>query len=135
MIDNLTEDLWHRLQEIFDALIIAIEPMSLGVKHTAGKSSSSTFPLRAYLSFMKSKNGDEIALTVDVRCKGIQLFIESDISNDEGIIIAEGPAMTITKKAVLSISGIEIQKWIIEFESFLQANSELLKDELLKLSN
>lgn len=134
MIDRLIDNLWQKLQGAFEPLIALIMPLDKNLTHAISRSNNDAFPIRANLSFMKSRDSEEIAITVDVRIKGDQLMIESDISSDDGRIIAEGPSAVLKPVNGYDISDTELKRWVGEFETFLNNNQEVLKAEILKLS-
>ncbi len=128
MNENLTEFLWVRLQSLFVSLIQYVCSSKDDFIHNVGKSSNDAFPLRAYLTFMKDKNGDEIAVTVDVVNRNGNYFFEADICGEDGLILAEGPSaemMEITEK--------ELSSWLEEYESFLKSSQSLVKEKAAEL--
>jgi hypothetical protein len=128
MNKNLTEFLWVRLQLLFVSLIEYVCNSRDNFIHDVGKSSNSTFPLRAYLTFMRDKNGDEIAVTVDVVNRDGKHFIEADICGEDGLILAEGPSAQMTELTEMSLIS-----WLEEYEVFLKANQNKVKEKAAEL--
>lgn len=134
MRDKSAENLWQELQAVFERTVVFVGSLDRNLKHTIGRSSNEAFPMRAYLSVMKSGTGEEIAIAVDVKASNGFLVIESDISCDDGSIVAEGPTAVLKKVVAVNLSETEIMNWIGAFEQFLTDNQEVLKAKLLQLS-
>ena len=129
MANVLIDDMWKRIQEIFDPLITVVKAFDNDIFHLIGNSSNDSFLLGAYLSFMKDRDGDEVTISVDVKNKNSYALIESDISKNDGKIIAEGPEIEceLTKE--------NIDEWLEKFEQFLQENYDSVKRELTTLDS
>jgi hypothetical protein len=106
------------LLSAFAQRIIAADP---SVTHHVGRSSNAMFPLRAYASFLKSPDSDEVAVTVDVMADGDQLKVSSDACIENGHVLAEGPSATLQNLGRRTSSGVAFVGWIAEFERFLLA--------------
>lgn len=128
MNENLTEFLWVRLQLLFASLVEYVCSSRGDFIHNIGKSSNSAFPLRAYLTFMKDKNGDEIAVTVDIVNRDGKYFVEADICGVDGLIVAEGPSTQIA-----GLSEKSLILWLEEYEAFLKSNKNVVKEKAADL--
>lgn len=134
MQDELIEKLWRELQVVFGRLVVFVDSVDRNFKHTIGRNNNEAFPMRAYLSIMRSDSGEELAITVDVKIIDDQLLIESDICSDGGAILAEGPSIVLKKVVTDDISNTEVLSWLRKFEEFLANNRETLKVKLLHLA-
>ncbi|MDX5405750.1 MAG: hypothetical protein LPK11_01745 [Chromatiaceae bacterium] len=128
MNENLTKFLWVRLQSLFVSLIQYVCSSKDDFIHNVGKSSNDAFPLRAYLTIMKDKNGNEISVTVDVVNRNGSYFIEADICGEDGLILAEGPSAEM-----IELSEKELSSWLEEYESFLKYSQSLVKEKAAEL--
>jgi len=124
MNKNLTEFLWVRLQLLFASLIEYVCDSKDDFIHNVGKSSNSAFPLRAYLTFMRDKNGDEISVTVDVVNRDGEYFVEADICGENGVVVAEGPSTQISE-----LTEKELISWLEEYDTFLKSNRNVVKEK------
>jgi len=115
--NSLMELLWSKLQRIFDQLTHSI--LEEGITHKVGVSNNSSFPLRAYLSFVHG-SGSEISIIVDVKIREDGYEIESDICCDDGEIIMDGVYS-------IAINESDFIAWLSKFEEFIQSNTDNLK--------
>jgi hypothetical protein len=119
---TVVEALWLRLQPIltgFAERLVAADPILI---RNLGRTANDAFPLRAYLTFMRHPNGDEVAITVDVGSDGQRLTLESDVCTDQGRIIAVGPSTSIDLSENPSRIEDGIHGWLRAFEEFLMVN-------------
>lgn len=128
MNENLTDFLWVRLQLLFVSLIEYVCSSKDDFIHNVGKSDNDAFPLRAYLTFMRDKNGVEIAVTVDVINRNGSYFIEADICSEDGFILAEGPSVEL-----IELTEKVLTSWLEEYEAFLKLNQCLVKEKVTEL--
>lgn len=128
MNENLVEFLWVRLQPLFVSLVEFVCNSKDDFIHNIGKSSNAAFPLRAYLTFMRDKNGDEISVTVDVVNRDGVFFIETDICGDDGQILADGPTIQMIEPTEKDLAS-----WLEEYETFLMSQQSMVKEKALAL--
>ena len=132
-MDHIIEDFWKRLRGVLELLALRIATLDSSLTHSIGKSSNSAFPLKAYLTFLKSSDGEEISVIVDLKkCEGGHL-IEADIIGEDGKIIADGP--TLKLPSVLDKRSIqnEIDGWFLKFEDVVADKSGSLKDAISRM--
>ncbi len=96
---------------------------------SVGSSENEEFLLRAYLSFLKDKNGDEVAITVDVRNNQVGLLVDVDICNYNNSIIAS-TSSTIGIAATEKDAALVCGHWLQSFEKFLYENLSNIRDAL-----
>ncbi len=106
---------WKKLQGVLRLLAEHILGEQTGFKFHIGRSSNSMFPLRAYLTILRSNNGDELSITVDIKNRENGLLIESDVIGEEGVIIADGPSLELHGDLSDPSIQVKINEW---FESF-----------------
>jgi hypothetical protein len=100
-----------------------------------GQYSNEAFLLRSFVSLRADNNGDELAVTVDIKSptKSGTISIESDVCRDDGTIIASGPAIQFP--AVGPGSAKTASSWSESFDAFLDDSEpevlEVLKNMLL----
>ena len=128
MNEKLVQFLWIRLQPMFVLLTEYICNSENNFIHNIGKSSNSAFPLRAYLTFMKDNNSDEISVTVDVINRDGAYFIEADICGEDGLILADGPTIHM-----LEPTEKDLALWLEEYEAFLNSQQDMIKSNALLL--
>jgi hypothetical protein len=116
----------EKLLRQFAEQISASEP---GVMWSVGSSENEEFLLRTYLSFLKDKNGDEIAVTVDVRNNQVGLLIDVDICNHDNSIIAS-TSNTMDIAAAEYDMALMWGHWLQSFEKFLYENLSSVRDAL-----
>lgn len=85
------------------------------------------YALRAYLTFMVDSQSDEISVSVDIKTLENGVNIESDICDDEGEILFEGPKYDgeFTEEALSS--------WLLDYRVFLSDKSEFLIKKIAEL--
>jgi len=127
---NLTQQfdyLESRIRPHLEALSAKVESIERPITSRIGFSKSDFFPLRAYLSFLRDRIGDEIVLSVDVKkCNG-GLMIECEILKGEGQILAEMPSLNIEIDAPTIEASSSMDRWVANFESFLIENFDVLR--------
>lgn len=126
MVPISVEVFWLRLRAIltdFADRLAAVDPMLI---RNLGHTANDAFVLRGYLAIRKHSDGNEVAITVDVRHDGQALVVESDICTDDGGIIAAGPSATFQLPESHSDVDIVIVHWLREFERFLLENESVV---------
>lgn len=116
----LIENFWFRLHPVLERLADKVVESNAGLTYAVGRSENDTFLLRAYLSFCTHGDGDEIAITVDVKADHNLLTVISDICADDGFIVATGPSLSVACQAYQPGSSDELDAWFNEFEQFLR---------------
>ena len=128
MIDEQKEYLWNLLHKELESLVSVIKSCDSNIYSEIRKTNNEVFPLRVYLSFLKDiKNGDEIVVSVDLKGASEVIRIDSDVSGNEGQIIADGPSF----EGVLTKENIDT--WILEFSAFLKSNCQVIKSNINEL--
>lgn len=87
-----------------------------------GQYPNEAFLLRSFVSLRAENNGDELALTVDItRPTNDKISVESDVSMDDGTIIATGPAIELS---CASPDASELALlWSRNFDEFLEKST------------
>lgn len=78
--------------------------------------------LRAYLSFLSSSNEEVLVLSVEFKRGGQMIWLESDLSKSEGVVIFEGPSAEISCRE--SISSEDFHEWMGRFSLFADEMKE-----------
>ncbi|WP_157647196.1 hypothetical protein [Burkholderia ubonensis] len=86
----------------------------------------------AYFSMLRHKNGDEIAITVSVDVSDNLINIDSDVCENSGRIILDGPKLT-EKFSDWPSSRAACDVWLERFCGFLFENIDAIVDEAKKL--
>jgi len=120
--DVVVDALWQALRPVLtrfaDRVGRDISPLIVDIRRVT----SETFPMTAYASFLKDRQGDGLAVTVSVRGDENVLVIESDICMDSGTILAEGPSVTLSLlKDSGKVDGL-VDHWLKSFDVFLLDN-------------
>lgn len=131
---NLMNDFWLRLNEMLrvfaDSLLVSCPSLT----YDAARSSNDAFLLRGYLEFRRSRDGDEIAITIDVQ-QGIQkLSIEVDICSGTGKLLANGFYAEIPLEDNRLDVTQKLDDWLNEFQKFLNQNEPVIVSSLSKLT-
>jgi hypothetical protein len=125
---------WHRLECVLQELGVKLLAGREDYICQIGKYSNNTFPLRAYLSILKSKDGDELAITIDAKQVTNGLLIEADVIGENGVIIAEGPSLELLGNiSDLSIQ-LKIDEWFDAFEQFLVESNKEIEAAIMSLA-
>ncbi|WP_143605985.1 immunity protein TriTu family protein [Variovorax sp. 54] len=127
----LIEALWLRLHTTLSTLAEKIAMSDSSVIRDVGRTSNGTFLLRAYLAFRRSVDGEELAITVDIRGDDKQMAIESDICKEDGTVLMTGPPAEI-----LWTEGVQpaLDDWVREFEQFLSKSEAEIVAAVSRLS-
>lgn len=116
---TLADTLWSRLHERLAAfagrLIADDASLVSGFDHQANGPNL----LRGSLSLVRSRDGDEVAITVGVQRKARALTIDACACAEDGRVLADGPAAMILLTD--GDQGVEaaVDSWLREFERFL----------------
>lgn len=134
MIINVAEVLWPRLQLMLVAFAEKLCTVDPTLIRNVGHTTNDVFLLRGYLTFSRHAQGDEVAITVDIRGGGQQMMIESDACTGDGRVIAAGP----TAEVFLMESRSNVEKvigdWLHEFERFLGENEQAVATAIAHLT-
>lgn len=130
-IDTLVEEFWKKLEKILHLLAVQLLYNYTDFKYHVGKSSNNAFLLRVYLSILKSNEGDELSISIDVKKSKDGLLIESDVVGEEGVIIADGPSLELYGDLSSPSVIIKIEEWFELFERMLADKSKDI-DEAIK---
>lgn len=90
---NHVDFIWAALVKVFNDFLLNVSLAGLPVSYKISATSNSSFLLRGFLSFMGNRDGDEVAITVDVTLANGVFKIETDAVKDDGSVIAEGPKL------------------------------------------
>lgn len=96
-----------------------------------GSSKNDAFLLRVYLSISMSRDGEEVAVMVDLMVTADALRIVSDVCQDNGQIIAVGPSAAIPWDGNQTTQNDALTIWLCEFDKFL-CDSEV---EVVKIAS
>lgn len=129
---TLIDEFWKKLEGVLQLLAAQLLTGHTGFKFHIGNSSNNVFPLRAYLTILRSNDGDELSVTVDIKSLGDGLLIESDVVGEEGVIIAEGPSLELRGDLADASVQVKIDEW---FESFERLFIEKSNDVITAIEN
>jgi hypothetical protein len=118
----VAEALWIRLRIIFTALADRLTTVDPTLICDLGRTANEAFLLRGYVALKRHRDGDEIAITVDVQSDGQRLTVESDVCADNGEVIAVGPSISIELSETQSRIDDAVSDWLRDFEQFLRVN-------------
>lgn len=121
----LVERFWMRLEGVLQLLASRLLAEYPDFKFQIGASSNKAFPLRAHLTILRSNEGEELSITVDIKCLDNGLSIESDVVGEEGLIVADGPSLKLDEDMSGLVVQLKVDEW---FESFEQLFVQKLKD-------
>ncbi len=125
-----------RLRPNLEALSAKVES---SIKHPItsriGFSKNDFFPLRAYLSFLRDRIGDEVVLSVDVKKYDEGFIIECEILKGEGQILAEMPSLSIEINAPAIETSSLMDQWVTNFECFLIESFDVLRSAVDSLGS
>jgi hypothetical protein len=133
MIATIVESLWLRVHASLTAFADRLTTADPSLIRDLRRTKNDTFPLRGYLAFKRQTDGDEVAITIDVRCEAQQLTIEADVCSDEGQIIAGGPAATVSLSESSTTVDAAIDGWLQEFEQFLIKQEPMVRQTVAHL--
>jgi len=121
-----------RIRPNLEALSAKVESTEQPITARIGFSKNDFFPLRAYLSFLRDRIGDEVVLSVDVKKYDGGFIIECEILKGEGQILAEMPSVNIEINAPTTDTS-SMDRWIAGFENFLVENFDVLSSAVHSL--
>ena len=122
MTTSVTEVLWAHIRPVLADFADRLTTVDSTVMPNIQRTANGSFPLRCYLALKRTKDGEEMAITVDVRSNKQQLIVESDVCIDNGEVIAAGPSTIIVLAEDQSLIDSAICGWTRDFEQFLRAN-------------
>ncbi|MNX95333.1 hypothetical protein D3C86_1276040 [compost metagenome] len=127
----LIEALWLRLHTTLPTLAEKIVMSDSSVIRDVGRTSNGAFLLRAYLAFRRSVDGEELAITVDIRGDDKQMAIESDVCKEDGTVLVIGPLAKIQWTESVQPA---LDDWMREFEQFLSKSEAEIAAAVSRLS-
>ena len=121
-----------RIRPHLEALSAKVESTERPITSRIGFSKNDFFPMRAYVSFLRDRIGDEVALTIDVKkCDG-GFTIECEILK-EAQILAEMPSLNIEIRSPTIEVSSSLDGWVVGFENFLVEKFEILRSAVHNL--
>lgn len=115
-MEAIVSDFWGKLENVLQSIAVQLLAKHPGFKFHIGTSENSAFPLRAYLSILKSNDGDELSITVDIKNREDGLLIESDVVGEEGVIVADGPWLELPEDLSECEIQVKVDQWLKSFE-------------------
>ncbi|RVU34865.1 hypothetical protein EOI86_18675 [Hwanghaeella grinnelliae] len=132
-MDKLVSAFKAKLEPVLYSLRDQLLECHEGLTASVGFSSNSAFLLRAYVSVLKDTDGEEIAITADVRTVGDTIVIESDVVHEDGLIIADGPSTILNKDISPPKSQEKIDVWLRDFEKLFSDQATLIDSAIRDL--
>jgi len=117
---------WKKLEGIFQLLASQLLAGHAGFESHIGSSSNSSFPLRAYLTILRSNEGDELSITVDIKNLESGLLIESDVVGEGGVIVADGPSLELYGNLFDPVIQVKVDEWFKSFDClFVEKSADI----------
>jgi hypothetical protein len=125
-MEMLVEEFWKKLEGNLQLLAAQLLAGHEVHRFQIGNSRNSAFPLRAFLTILKSNDGDELSITVDIKSIKDGLLIESDVVGEEGIVIADGPSLELHGDLSSSAVQVKVDEWFASFDRlFIDRSSDV----------
>ena len=118
-MNDFATSIWPRLHSLLSKFAILVNGHVPNLKHDLSCTENDHFLLRAYLSFLKSPAGDELAITIDAQVIDGKLSMSSDLCFEGGLILATGPAAKFSLAKDKAESARQVDEWLDKFETFL----------------
>ncbi len=118
-MNDLAENLLHKIQPIVETFASSLRRSNPALICDFGGTSNDAFLLRVYLSLRANDDGEEIAITVDVRADDRMLTVVSDICGGDGQIIRVGPEARAAWVDGQPVPDDVLRTWLSEFDQFL----------------
>lgn len=115
-MDALVKSFWIRLEGVLQLLATQLLTSQTGFQFHIGSTCNSSFPLRAYLTILRSRDGDELAITVDIKSLEAGLLIESDVVGEDGVLVADGPTLELLRGLPESSIQHSVEEWFKLFD-------------------
>lgn len=125
-MEAFVKSFWKKLESALQLLAAQLLAGHAGFKFHIGCSSNSVFLLRAYLTILRSNEGDELSITVDIKSQENGLLIGSDVVGEDGVIVADGPSLEL--HGDLSDQAIEerVGEWFKSFDRlFVEKSADI----------
>lgn len=110
-MDAFVRDFWKKLESVLQLLAAQLLAGHTGFEYHIGNTSNIVFPLRAYLTILRSNVGDELSITIDIKSREGGLSIESDIIGEEGVIVADGPSLELNEDLSEAAIQAKVEEW------------------------
>jgi hypothetical protein len=134
MTTTIVDSLWPRLHAILNVFADRLVAGNPTLIRNLARTANDAFVLRGYLALRRHADGDEVAITIDVRSGGQQLILESEACTDDGRVIADGPSTVIPSSESQLTIEVAISDWLRKFERFLLESEPALATAVSKLS-
>lgn len=132
-IETLVKNFWGKLEGILQLLAAQLLAGDAGFQFHIGNNSNSVFPLRAYLTILRSSEGDELSITVDIKNREGGLLIESDVVGEGGVIVADGPSLELHGDLSAPSVQVRIDQWFESFDRLFVEKSADIGSAIKKL--
>lgn len=116
-MDDFINIFWAKLEPVLQSLVVGLRSRHMGLEFHVGNSSNSVYPLRAFISILNHSEGEELSITVDVKSIKNGFLIKSDVVVEEGVIIADGPSLVLTRDFPDYSVELKVDKWFKSFDS------------------
>lgn len=94
MNEELWEELWRRLDVVFERVVDDLQAGNPALSPNKGHARTDYRPFVAWLSmyrFYDPARSEDIAVSVDVNQENGEYVLSADIADGEGMVFAEGP--------------------------------------------
>jgi hypothetical protein len=132
-MEVLVKNFWKELKYVLQLLAAQLLAGHADFKFHIGSSSNSVFPLRAYLTILKSNEGNELSITVDIKNLEDGLLIESDVVGEEGVIVADGPSLELRGDLSKPATQVKIDEWFKSFDLLIEEKSSDIETSIKNL--
>lgn len=132
-MEALVEEFWGKLEGVLQLLAAKLLAGHTGYKFQVGNSNNSAFPLRAYLTILRSNHGDELSITVTIKSLEDGLLIESDVVGEEGVIVADGPSLELRGNLSDSSIQLKVDGWFESFDRLFVKKSKDIDEAIINL--
>jgi hypothetical protein len=122
---------WERLSQRFEALAEGARRCNPDVRWRSGRHANAAFPFWAYLSFSRDDpHTEDLVISVSGQKKGESVLLTSDLSDEAGLVIADGPTAEVPPQASPDMVARSILEYIASVSDFLDAETVLICDRV-----
>jgi hypothetical protein len=130
-MNDVWEEVWGIVSETFRRTAARLTARYPEMSWSSGHSENKAFPFRAYASFNQGSPGaEDVVVSVDFHRSDHKLGYSADIGNDDGTVLADGPAGIIDISQGIDSARADIKVAIVNIVRFLEDNEPVLSDAI-----
>lgn len=132
-MEDCRDYLRRSIEPLLEGLVRQVVASDQTLIAEMGVFSTEAFLLRGYAGLRNSRDGEEIAITVDAKSISGAIKLTYDVCLEGGEVLSPGAEATLSLSSLLSEESAEFSRWLLEFRDYLEAVSGQLGQWIQRL--